>query len=314
MDILVVTGYASGCSEYNPIERLWAFLSYQVDGLSLEAKSPNSTTKHPVHSETQEIYDFQTQELCRYWNNKEYNSFPVKAIAVTCTQCKSVQAEYDRVYSFSHATVGQLLGTVVEDDSEESSDATNMCNDEDNEYTENNKTSETLGEPVPTQDWESFKTLFQIIIRHCEKRENVLSFIRCNNSSCNHCCKLPSDHTPLFDCLATRFSGRIPCPVQTDPDSQHYRTFLEMEASHWSPKDPLPSELGAFGLCYVHRYYYSNKQDKIRHLRYAHKCIPPLPCGFLFDNGMKQDIKLLLLRDDVSIRIQQRTRLKGPPT
>lgn len=259
MDIFVVTGYAPKNSEFNPIEHLWSPLSSALSGVILpdelspteleQFQNENSTLPDDVKEDAQlrNLFDLRASDLAELWTGLTWDGYPITSHSVASSDCLTINKEYKHWKKFSKASTLELK----------------------------------------SGRWKTEIELTHLLMKHCDKRENLLCFSRCFDPKCTHCSTLPvRTISPVLSIINNTFHGRIPGPAISD--TGHYPTYCELAILPPLSCDPLGTELKSekYGFCSMHHYYYSSKSDRDRHQKFAgHGSLPPLVCGFLQPSG-----------------------------
>ena len=101
------------------------------------------------------------------------------------------------------------------------------CLEEDNELYQPDSYLESLSKKTEDEKIEIVK----VIIQHCDKRADLLSFIsQSHKAHCNHCSAITTKSPKLLDCL-DNFGCRFPFPIESLKYKGHKQTFLEMYMS-----------------------------------------------------------------------------------
>ena len=92
LDCLMVTTNSAGNSAYNKIEHAWSVLSRCLAGVTLQnalpGEQPPEEQRHLSDQERERklalVFDAAIDELCSYWNQLKFDSFPVFSSKVQC--------------------------------------------------------------------------------------------------------------------------------------------------------------------------------------------------------------------------------------
>ena len=108
------------------------------------------------------------------------------------------------------------------------------------------------------------------LLRHADRRSNVLHFEACLVESCTVCTK--ADRHSRFAAMLRRYKG-VPSPVPNPERPDHFYSFivcLEEKAPVVEPDTHLPSKV--FGRCDIRgcKWVYLNKTDSQHHKRLFH--------------------------------------------
>jgi hypothetical protein len=136
-------------------------------------------------------------------------------------------------------------------------------------------------------------SICRLILAHCDKRADLLSFVArlpCSmDGICSHCRSFESKSPKLLNCLAL-FQNRFPFPIDSIEFPGHKRTFLELF------QDPILLPVlreGSVGQCDSHHYEFMSLTELVTHFSLFHGGIIPsairdknlFVCGFIFEDG-----------------------------
>jgi len=192
LDTLVVQCFAPGHSRFNPIERLWSHLTKLLTTVVLPADIAGVVPKENDVEGWNAVLDQATDLCSRFWNGKKYDGFPIRTFLFLSDnpKVKQIKLTHDLIYDFVNTSKTEL---------------------------KKNTTFQLLRD----------KYLF--LVKHTNRKKFQLEFIRCQDSTCPHCSKLPVRDNKFLDAIRA-FGGSVPTPV-IDISGKHYRTFLDLSQS-----------------------------------------------------------------------------------
>ena len=200
LDALLVMTYAPGQSKFNPIERQWAPRSRDLSGLVLPACLPGEDKPPPQQSGLSEEQRMQKQKavhkaaisrLCSIWNGRTYDGHPVAALAVEHPNDDGLDSGLDK----EHQKIDEVAEAGVK----------------------------------RIRDDESLRPVLEevrFLTRHANRSHHVLSFLKCCEKTCQHCCERPVQAVAAV-CELRMFHGRTPSPGKLNSALKHYRSYLE---------------------------------------------------------------------------------------
>jgi len=228
LDTLVVQCYAPGHSRFNPIERTWAFLTNRIATVTLPDIIDGIKPAVTDESGWLKVLDEAVDISAAFWNDKYYSGFPI-----TVNSLKS-DDEILPVIKRKH---------------------------------ENHKTF--IDAPKKLLKTARFSKLLEdytFLVKHANRKAYQLEFIRCEDSSCNHCSELPVRKNQFLK-LISDFGKTCPVPTPSDTLKGHYKTLLELLRVR-SKKKPSLYNPTAFGSCEKGcSYLFFSEADKRRHMR-----------------------------------------------
>ena len=236
--------HISGLSRYNPIEHGWSPLSAWLAGVSLSNKLPGED-KPPAEQSglsTEElatkeklVFDNALKELGSYWNGKEYDGFPVEAIAVTSNDCP-----VDQVYN-DYESVKKLFDA-----------------------------SQRAIKADPTL--KSLQEEFNFLMKHADRRPGMIIFRKhaCMNLD-SECFQTPIKAKRVFGKLTVHENYLFPTITRDPANPDHYMTFEQLlEARELSSAGAHFDTWRSFGSCKACRYVFSSAKDAQRHKAQIH--------------------------------------------
>ena len=189
LDCFVVQCYAPGHSRFNPIERLWSFLTNRIATVTLpdhiDGVKPN------VNDEAGwlKVLDNAVDLCARFWAGKRYGGFPivVESFKSTHPAIPTMKKRHNSLKEFSNASKKRLK----------------------------------------EKDFEELRTVYRFLVQHANRKAYQLEFVRCSSPLCFHCKNLP-ERKNLFLDIINAFGGTCPSPQLSELHKDHFKTFSEM--------------------------------------------------------------------------------------
>ena len=192
MDYLIQVTYAPGHSAQNPIEHLWAPLTYALVGVYLkaclegESKPPSEQGLEENEKEAKEanVYDKAIVNLNSYWNDRTFDGFPIKSIHVPCLHTEPGPFPFEKCLNAGIRKLNTELKTEVSE--------------------------------------------IKFLIDHMDKRTYLIMFKKCSSSTCLHCSKFPRKDSEAMQFL-DRYGIFSPTPLfqHEEQNAKHFMSFNE---------------------------------------------------------------------------------------
>lgn len=126
-----------------------------------------------------------------------------------------------------------------------------------------------------SEDNKKRKNLFQFFVEHSTRLENYILFLRCEQTSCKKCLKLPQVRAPQLLASLRNRGGSFFSPMKLD--NRHFKSYLQMKSDNETfhlPKLYADSkeEISYCDLC---KYWiFNSNAERERHFWFIHNGVP----------------------------------------
>ena len=225
LDCFIVQCYAPGHSRFNPIERLWSFLTNRIATVTLPDTIDGVKPALGDEKGWLQVLDNAVDLCARFWDGKRYCGFPinVKPFKSSDPVIAHIKKIHESLKDFSNVTKKRL---------EEA-------------------------------DMKRMQETYSFLVKHANRKAYQLEFIRCRDQQCHHCINIPERENEFLE-IVRGFGGSCPTPQFSKIYNGHYKNFLEMMRTMTIDKNKYnPTKFGSCteGCSYL----FFSEADKKRH-------------------------------------------------
>ena len=225
LDCFVIQCYAPGHSRFNPIERLWSFLTNRIATVTLPDHIDGIKPKFNDEKGWLKVLDNAVDHCARFWDGKRYSGFPIVVDSFKSTNpaIPVIRKTHESLKVFSNASKKRL----------------------------------------EEEEFKQMREHYKFLARHANGKAYQLEFVRCSSNVCMHCKNLPVRENQFLE-IINSFGGTCPSPSPNDVHKEHFKTFSEMMRTRKIEKQKYnPTQFGSCsnGCSYI----FFSDADRKRH-------------------------------------------------